>query len=381
MKRFALQIILASILTAVSFSQPQVLYSENIADGVNYYKVLQKINNNDIKAHSVFIDLRNTSIEVKAALAKDTVGKLQSVPAIAQANDALAAINGTFFDRKKPRLPIGLLVIDGDMMTKSLLNRTAIGISGSHVQFGMPKFVGKITNKETGEKFDIWGINRPRKNDEIIIYTPEYGNSTRTNDNGVEIIVEDNIVIGISSGNSPIPENGYVISFHGWTKDFTNSIPPGSYIEAEYDLSEGWADFDQVFTGGPRLIDNKLIVAEKFMQKECFDSDMTRRNARTAIGVTENGLLLMVVVDGGIRSKKVPYYSKGKKKRYRRVKYRTGITYSELTWLMKEMGAVDAMGLDGGGSSTMYVNGRVVNTPSDGYVQAVSNAIIVKVKD
>ena len=54
-----------------------------------------------------------------------------------------------------------------------------------------------------------------------------------------------------------------------------------------------------------------------------------------------------------------------------------GMTLEELAELMIELGAVDAMNLDGGGSTTMVIRDMVLNIPSDGIERSVSNAIIV----
>jgi hypothetical protein len=54
-----------------------------------------------------------------------------------------------------------------------------------------------------------------------------------------------------------------------------------------------------------------------------------------------------------------------------------GVTYDELANIMKDAGAVDAMGLDGGHASTMYLNGKVVNYPLNGSEARVSNALLV----
>ena len=293
------------------------------------------------------------------------MGRLESVSSIAKRNEAIVAVNGSFFKRKRPYLPVGLLVINGNIITKSLLNRSAVGIiDNRQIQFGIPKFVGEIVNTETADKISIWGVNRPRKENEIIVYTPEYGYKTRTNDTGVELIIEDDIVFGISSGNSPIPRNGYVISFHGWTKDYSNSLPPGAYVEAKYSLSQGWEKTDHVITGGPRLIENGGNVALACIDSENCGSDLTGRNARTAIGLTRDNKLLLVV-------------SEGNSARRRRIR-RKGLTFSELADAMIKLGVKDAIALDGGSSSTMFLNGVTVNIPSDGFQQGVSNALLIK---
>jgi hypothetical protein len=86
------------------------------------------------------------------------------------------------------------------------------------------------------------------------------------------------------------------------------------------------------------------------------------RHPRTIVGHTADNHLLMVVVDG-------------------RSPTAAGMTYSELATTLISLGAVNALGLDGGGSSTMWVRGEpssgVVNTPSDGSERSVANAVAV----
>ncbi len=54
-----------------------------------------------------------------------------------------------------------------------------------------------------------------------------------------------------------------------------------------------------------------------------------------------------------------------------------GMTYWELAQLAGELGCTEAMALDGGGSSTLWADGRVLNSPSDGEVRPVANALIL----
>lgn len=70
----------------------------------------------------------------------------------------------------------------------------------------------------TPVKKAISGINRSRGADEVIVFTPEYGDSTNTSEWGAEITVVDGIITAITlsgtGGNAPIPDNGYVVSIH-----------------------------------------------------------------------------------------------------------------------------------------------------------------------
>lgn len=339
--------------------------SQEADTGITYFSFEKSFSGRKpLLVHVITADLNRPDLKVRVALARGTVGRLQYTSTIAYRNNALAAVNGTFFDRYSPYLPVGLLVIDGKIVTKSLLNRSAIGISSDKkVKFGIPKFSGYVMNLSTNDKIAIWGMNRPRKENEVIIYTPEYGWNTKTNNSGVEIIVEDNMVVGISEGKSPIPRNGYVISFHGWTKNYANALPPGAPIESVLKLADEWDKFDQVITGGPRLLENGKNTVIDSISDEDFDSEVMGRNARTAIGVDKNNQLFLVVVEG--------------KKRKRRWK-KLGVTYYELAEMLKELGLKDAIGLDGGSSSTMYIKGKVVNRPLNGCQERVSNAVILQ---
>jgi exopolysaccharide biosynthesis protein len=96
---------------------------------------------------------------------------------------------------------------------------------------------------------------------------------------------------------------------------------------------------------------------------EEFPADIAvGRAPRTALGVTKDGHVLLVVVDG------------------RQPDHSIGMTLTELAGFMKELGATQAMNLDGGGSSEMTVGEKVVNIPSDGRERDVGTAIAVQQK-
>ncbi|MBI5945136.1 MAG: phosphodiester glycosidase family protein [Chloroflexi bacterium] len=98
--------------------------------------------------------------------------------------------------------------------------------------------------------------------------------------------------------------------------------------------------------------DRMLILAGEIVS----DLDNSIVHPRTAIGINRNGRwLYLVVVDG-----RQPFYS-------------AGATFQELAQLLKDLGAHFAMVLDGGGSSTMVIEGEngepiILNSPIDSYI-------------
>jgi exopolysaccharide biosynthesis protein len=109
--------------------------------------------------------------------------------------------------------------------------------------------------------------------------------------------------------------------------------------------------------GGPRLVKDGAEFIP-FDWEWFSDRLFQNRAPRTAIGITETGKLLFVTVDG-------------------RSKQNSGMTLRELAQLMVKLGAHEAMNLDGGGSATMVVGGRIMNDPSDGQERPVTSALIV----
>jgi exopolysaccharide biosynthesis protein len=116
---------------------------------------------------------------------------------------------------------------------------------------------------------------------------------------------------------------------------------------------------DFIVGGMPELFLNRRVIFESNSEKmrEGFD---TERHPRTAIGLRPDGTWVFVIVDG------------------RQPELSVGMSLKELTQVLLSLGCVDALNLDGGGSSTLYYRGQVVNSPSDTTKERpVSDAIVI----
>ena len=132
-------------------------------------------------------------------------------------------------------------------------------------------------------------------------------------------------------------------------------VAPVSFGSAHVDIphhaNEGptppWAK--EVVSGHPTLLDDGQVVGN------LDDPLCTNRNPRTALGITaDHRTLVALVVDG-------------------RRAGAAGFTCDEMAFVLALEGAVDAVALDGGGSSTLVVGGQVKNQPSDGNQRTVGN--------
>jgi len=336
-------------------------WEKDVSSEITHTHIKRFTKRGPLHINIIRINPNSPEISIRPAMAGSRIGNIERVDSIALRENAVVAINGSFFEsRKTPHLPVGILVADGKVINKSLLHRSAMGITrDNNIVFGIPKIKGKVTNAITAKSFSVWGVNRPRKKDEVIIYTPEYGRRTRTNQWGKEIIITRNMVSSYSAGNSEIPEDGYVISFHGWTRKYTELLPVNAVVEVNFGLSGSWKDIKHVISGGPLLLKNGKAVVKTSVIEENFRGSLLKPTARTAVGIDEYGKLYFFVVD-------------------RRRFISAGVTYSELAKIMKETGIMTGMALDGGGTSTLVINGTVKNYPMYGYPVAVSNALIVE---
>lgn len=134
-----------------------------------------------------------------------------------------------------------------------------------------------------------------------------------------------------------------------------------------YTHSNDWLFATYIVGGTPILVRSGHALTD-FSSEKTIHSFLYKKHARTAIGVLKNGHIVLVVVDGSKRF----FFGN------------IGITIPDLANFMSEIGCKEALNLDGGGSSTMILQGNVINTPcgeltddKGHHVREVSDAILV----
>ena len=186
------------------------------------------------------------------------------------------------------------------------------------------------------------------------------------------VIVNRQVVSWKQGGGLRIPQNGFILSLakdalpsqiidnmrnDAWVEynfvDTNRSIEHGlqtgpilmqngeNVIEQAFEYEDFWAS---------RIIDNKRVmgVSPVHMNLDSFSG----RKARTALGIKQNGDLVLIVVDGCESNYQTPYDS-------------VGATLEELTGFLKQNEVVDALNLSGEGSSHLFVHGGLFNVPSE----------------
>jgi hypothetical protein len=309
------------------------------------------------------------------------VGLTRVTDQIAQANSTgsipLAAINGDFYRRDGPYAgdPRGLQIVETE-----LISAPVGGTSLCVDLVGEPR----LTNIESRLQV-VWpnglttliGLNENRR-DRITLYTPSLGPSTQTS-GGREIILSKRSndswlplrpgrtyrarVREIrSSGNTPVPPDAMVLSVSPSAEKTVPWIEPGTELTISTDTEPSIRGVRSAIGGGPQLVRQGKRLRFKASDSDSYEfSTMTERHPRSAVGWNEDYFFL-VAVDG--RQKGVS----------------EGMTLNELAEYLVELGCQEAMNLDGGGSATLWYDGKVRNYLCDGYEREVANSLVVRRK-
>lgn len=323
-----------------------------LADGVKHIRMVKYINSRPVKINIVEVNTKiNPNIEIAPQLASTNLKHRATIRTIASRNNSIAAVNGTYF---KPQngVPLGTLMIDKKVYTGPIHNRVAMGIGKNEFKMAQVQF--NSTLKAGRQSLKIDNINQPRMlSTYTLLYTRDWGLTSPTPPKyGVNIAIQNNKITAISYGSTAIPENGYVIS---GPKAKLEPFFMAKKIELHIKMVPQWENIDHIISGGPYLIKDGEVFIDVTAQKL---GAITGKNPRTAIGYTAHNEFIMVTVDG-------------------REHASVGMTLGELARMMKGFGCINAMNLDGGGSTVMYVQGKVVNNPAQKGGIPISNALTI----
>ncbi|WP_371665906.1 phosphodiester glycosidase family protein [Streptomyces sp. NBC_01241] len=335
----------------------------------------------------------------------------ETVRAMANRVGAVAAVNASFFDIATSAVfsgydgdPLGLYVENNAMLSEAANGRTALvlGEDGGTTRIVEARSVSTVTDSH-GARRTIDGVNRmpgrivgcggvggdvlrgtrgvrtaPAHNklcedqDELVLFTRQWGRAAAAAGPGSTeaVIASDGRVVQLRSpGGGPIPARCRVLTGIGegaaWLRRHART---GATLRITSQVHDG---------AGRRISGRGLTVVQagpRLLRDGAPDIDieangipvtaLTQRHPRTLTGITDDGTLLLVTVDGRDPGASV------------------GVTLKEAAELMRSLGARDAMNLDGGGSTTMVVNGRLRNRPRGAAgapvrERPVANALVV----
>lgn len=271
----------------------------------------------------------------------------------ANALGAKAAVNASYFDTSG--WIIGNLKLDGEWLGMEDKARSAFVVAGKQPQIMKDlAYNGSVMLPTLGVKLPVKGINRERIAEDVVVYTHYFGPSTRTNAFGAEVRIKDGKVTEISTaGNMRLDKNSVVVSAHGANAKVLQQLKAGDRASVQQTLGSEAADKAELVLGaGPLLVENGKRNVRSASEQIAGDIAYGRA-PRTAIGVKKDGTVILLVADG-------------------RRATSAGMTLEEVARYMIRLGAWSALNFDGGGSSEMVLNKKILNNPSDGRERAVS---------
>lgn len=300
------------------------------------------------------------------------------VQATARHGRPVAAINGDWFEIVPGNYqgdPRGLQILDGEI----------VSAPAAYSCFWVDRDGNPRIDQIISDLRIIWpdgksetpiGLNERRADDRAVLYTPtlvlgrdEAGRSrpsTRTT-TGRELALERNgdspwlpLLAGKTypakiarirdGGDTPLDEKTVILSLGPKLVEKLPRVEVGAVVTIKLDTTPSVEGARTAIGGGPRLM--------KAGKKQPQDASDKPRHPRSMVGYNATHYFL-VVVDG------------------RQPKLSIGMTYTEMCGLAERLGCTEAMALDGGGSSTLWADKRILNSPSGGAPRAVANALIL----
>ena len=351
--------------------------SQTIAPGTILRQITRFTEEGWLNINVLTVNMSNPHISVDSIIPSPAMDKLTTVRNLAASSGAVGAINASFFNYTGsakgsiigPMIKNGQVVSANSYFNYNHQQMASLSINSAN-QVLMSFFKTDVfLILPDGSKMRANQFNKasPNKYEDISIYNSIWSKmspgSSETYPDMTEIVVSSGIVTDIRTGQPPaqIPEDGFVIVSRGKPANTLMSLyQTGSSASYEVAASPDLSNLKTSVTGSSIILENGNIV-ENYSHND--PNINARRHPRTLAGSTKDGnTLILATVDG-------------------RQNASIGATLKEAAELMLELGAYNAINLDGGGSTTLVArelasdNLSLINRPSDGTARAVANAI------
>jgi len=285
--------------------------------------------------------------------------RLSSTATVAGVNGDLTTSSGA---------PSGIVMRSGALDQPPLPGRSSIGFDASGT-LDLARVTMLSTWQGSGPRRALNDVNGPPGGNGVSLITPAYGPTTPPTPGSFELTFGSfqqarpnvEIVATVTSvsanGGAQIPSGGAVLVARGTAAAFMQKEAlPGQAVRIRLILKPAWSTTVDALGGGPVLVRNGKPI---FRANEQFTPDqLLPRTARSAVGQLADGRILLVTIDGS------------------RPGYSAGATNFELALEMVQLGAVTAAALDGGASSAMAFDGKLLSRPS-GPERPIGDALLV----
>ncbi|WP_427338006.1 phosphodiester glycosidase family protein [Caloranaerobacter sp. DY30410] len=362
-------VIIFSSLSMSFADKPILLHErktvENISSGVIHEHIQKFTSDGWWNINVLRVNLKDKYTSLDVLFNKEGISKRETLSNMIKNSQAIAGINGDFFSTAKDSFPLGVVISNGEMVSSPPYhwNRLPVfAIDKNNYPFiSFWKWQIKAV-PEDGQPVILSAINKSSdKYEEVILYDKNWSLKSIGNtyfDDMIEIVVEENTVKEVRINQPPIdmPENGYILTGRGRVRDILlNNFKVGKKVKLEINTIPNYENIKTAIGSGTFIVKDGNIAD--------FTLNIKGKHPRTALGINKDkDELILVTIDGRDTSYK-------------------GVDLNTLAEIMIDLGAYEAVNLDGGGSTTMVLkpqyeeNPIVVNRPSDGKERKISNGI------
>ncbi|NLY45286.1 MAG: phosphodiester glycosidase family protein [Tissierella sp.] len=353
----------------ITVNMPYEIYTsqnqEHLASGVTHENIKKFTALGWWNINVIRIDLENEYTDLKGLFNKDGASKRDTVSNMVEKHDVVAGVNGDYFNYSPLPSSLGGLISDNEVI-----------ISPIELAYALPSFyltndnVGGVdyldrsivvTDLDNGTRIGINTLNKVTSEfDTLTLLDRNWGDKSvgnRFHKDLVEVIVDDGEIKDIRVGQAAtdIPKDGYVIAGRGSRAEVLQQLTVGSKVKLDVSTTPNVDKIKFAIGGGSIILkDGELSLT---------NINSTGSNPRTGIGINkDNTEAILVTIDGRDSSFK-------------------GVSQEMFGAIMKDLGAYNALNLDGGGSTTMAIKplgedkAKVVNKPSEGSQRLVINGV------
>ena len=362
--------LLATGALALALAGPAAATPRTLWPGVTFDTGVQFTSNGPVAINILTGPRPGGTTTLAPGLSNETLTGRESLTAIERRlapTMTTAGLNGDFFTLESG-LPSGVLMREGQVLSPPSGYRASAGITtDGTLDVRRVSFFG--TWQGSGATRTLNVLNKPLSSNGIALYTQAFGPETPPVAAATAAVLFPfpaaipnadltASVVEVRGGDAPvpIPAGGAVLVAAGTAAAaLTAEAPVGQLVSSRLLLKPDWPGIVSAIGGGPEIVRSGAAV---FRSGEVFiPSQLTPRAPRSAVGQLADGRIIMVAVDG------------------RQPGYSVGMTNFELAQTLVRLGAVTAMALDGGGSTTMAFDGTLLNRPS-GAERPISTALL-----
>ena len=355
---------------AITVNMPHSIYetkeSNHLSSGVVHETIRKFTTAGWWNINVLRVDLSDPHTDIKGLINPSGISSRDKVSSMVEKSKAVAGINGDYFSYSPLPHSIGTLINDGEIISSpielapyaapsfflDILNQAEIGYLDRTMV---------ATNERTGQKVSIYTLNRISDTFEnITMINKHWGAKSignRFHKDLVEVVVENNTVVDVRVGREAvnIPKDGYVLSVRGAKSGELTGFSVGDTVDLHMSTTPGLDNIKFAIGGGSIILKNGELSLTNIHSQG--------NQPRTGIGISEDGSeLILVTIDGRDTSFK-------------------GVGQEMFGAILRDLGAFNALNLDGGGSTTMAImpidekKSTVVNKPSEGSERSVVNGI------